>query len=359
MEAVARHIILDTGELLPLAEVGTVQPEDRRIGLPSWVPDWTVSMKNKTSHKFSLMSPEYLHGHVSDLSKMFATPHVLVARGTYLGSIRTVLPRPKNLKINHSRPPEGATIRQSALSWAVQKESQPIVHAVCTVIREICANFNVHLWVEKNKKIAYQIDDIDTFRVYRPRDPEDTEETRNFGQLITNLYKTSQGANTSDSEDSEILLRPKIAKFLLRTLQNIYHIERRSKCIAISEEGGVARVNSRAREGDLLCHLKGSTGLYVVRPCGKDKDKDMDKRALISLLGRPERQTKVEKVRQGLGSVVGGRTGEEEGTTRIQMSLDVQLVDFVSAGDFCMAEWGRLKLCEDLRPGYDAVFAIH
>ena len=349
LEAVARQIILDTGELLPLAEVGTVQPEDRRIGLPSWVPDWTVSNKNEPA----LISgwervSEIIHGHVSDIDTMFSTPHILGARGTYLGSIRTVLPRPKDLELGTR-----GTTQQELPSWAINKESQPIVHAVCTVVREICERLNFLMWGEE---IA--TDDFHTSNsLLHFRVSELTGEDR---QLITNLYITSQGANASGPEDSEILLHPEIADFLIETLQSVYCIARVSNATAISEYGEVVSVDSRAREGDLLCRLEGSSGFYVMRPCGKENDKDKNNRALVPVMGRSKRQAKGEKIQQCLDSVEAGRTGEEGVTRGMQMSIDVRLIDFVSTvGNLHSTDWWRFKFGEDFSPRDEAVFAIH
>ena len=349
LEAVARRIVLDAGDLSLLAEVEKMRFEDRREGLPSWVPDWTVSGPPSRDDDSILF-----HGHVSDVDRIFGTSHILVARGTYLGSIKTIFPHPKALATDTTI--GNYVSRQEVLSLAMQTECQPIADAICTMIRETCERSNVPLWDEES---AFAIDDGMMFSVNTLSFTFPAEEEREVRQLVTNLYRTSQGANTSLPEHSEVLLQPAVVGVLFETWESVYIAAKFSNTIALLEDGGVAGVASQAREGDLLCHLEGSTGVCVVRPCGKEKDKDNNSRDLVPVKGGLERHAEMEKMRQGLGSVEAGRSGEEGGTRGTQMSLDVRLVDVLSDGDLYRSRWLDITFGEDFSTGHEAVFAIH
>ncbi|PVH72254.1 hypothetical protein DL98DRAFT_520587 [Cadophora sp. DSE1049] len=273
-EAVARQIILETGELSLLTEVERVQPEDRRESLPSWVPDWTISMKGRAAQqlirKDASRAPE---GHEFDKQEMFGAPHILTTRGTYLGSITALFPHAESPKVDSTPALKSRPIY--TFSWAAEEEYRHMVDAVCALIRENYERPNIPARHDMPSSAASpEVPPPSTLSIdpaWYERDP--------MRHLATQLYLSFQERQEHLESESELELprqpklrsnplqpHPHLASLILPALLGIKQRQTKNKIAALLNTGSVAVVSELARGGDVLCLLEGYKTLCLMRP---------------------------------------------------------------------------------------------
>ena len=146
-EAVARQIILESGQLSVLAELEKVQLEDRMSGLPSWVPNWIIPMKGVAAQKLvrkGWRTKDTPQENTFDRESMFSTPHVLTLRGACLGTIKALFRNPAGTATyGPTSKTEDDPSKPEAHSGAAEEYYQPIIHAVYTLIQETCERHNI------------------------------------------------------------------------------------------------------------------------------------------------------------------------------------------------------------------------
>ncbi|KAH7336638.1 hypothetical protein BKA65DRAFT_479525 [Rhexocercosporidium sp. MPI-PUGE-AT-0058] len=238
-EDVARQIMLDANDIFLLANVESVPLEDRRTGLPSWVPDWTVRNNVSTFYKRTTGI-----SHITLMEeKTFEYAHVLTLSGTRHGAIKLLLPDPS-----------GSTGRDDfsglhwemseleILSWAAKPESWNTANAIFTSFRETCKNLHIPIW-------------------------EDQRERYQARTIVSRLYASSQG----EPEDNTALLPADLATILVNMFMNLrgeHNTKYNSDSItAFLNTGRVMVVPPLARKGDILCVMDRHGRECILRPC--------------------------------------------------------------------------------------------
>lgn len=263
-EAVARQIILDGTDISLLADVESVPIEERRTGLPSWVPDWTVYYQDSSSYRPTTgdSRPAFME------EQMFEHAHVLTIRGTHHGAIELLLPDPSNSTERDDF--SGLYLEMSeldVLSWAAKPESQHTAHAIFTSFHETCEKLNIPIWEDQR-------------RVHYPEVPPITSQSRqcnskflglqqryNARLRVSRLYARSQGI----PEDKKALLPTDLATLLLNMFMNLRGTNNTkydsSSITAVLNTGRITVVPQLARKGDILCVMDGRERECIVRPC--------------------------------------------------------------------------------------------
>ncbi|KAG4432169.1 hypothetical protein IFR05_012336 [Cadophora sp. M221] len=263
-EDVARQIILDENGLSLLADVEWVPLEERRTGIPSWVPDWTVYYKDSSSYgaKTGDSRPVFTE------EQMFEHAHVLTVRGTHHGTIELLLPDPSNSTARDDLSDLYWEMTElDILSWVAKPESQHTANAIFTSFCATCEKLQISIW-EDQRHIQY------------PSIPPITPESRQYDTqllslqipyqarvLVSRLYARSQGI----PEETKALLPTDLATLLLNMFMNLRgtcHTKYDSSSItAVLSTGRVTVVPQLARRGDILCVMDGHERECIVRPC--------------------------------------------------------------------------------------------
>lgn len=250
-EHVARIHITSCRSLYILFHVEEIQPEHRRPGLPSWVPDWTVPPMTTSTRKElrQVMAPGAMGGSYTHV--MFNIPHILQVSGTYRGTIQRLIPYWNDVDGSGVEGISAHMTSRDIMRWTALPESLQAFSEVTSFFEETCEKLYPCIRANGGENLySIRVSNLNT------------KAMSTFFPLVSQVFASSKTIFMR-SEFLIVDLATILHGMLLSVISECYSI---GTAAALLDTGGIAQVPRLARIGDIVGTFDGFSETILLRP---------------------------------------------------------------------------------------------